>query len=104
MRALFSLGLILTGILLGFGQAASSDGPGLPNDPREVFAMAAPHYDFADPALKPFHIKAAYQLYDEKGKPSEQGTFEYWWASPPAYRATWTRPGARPSSNRSSAF
>jgi len=44
--------------------------------------------------LKPWHLKATYQLYDEKGKPTEQGSFEYWWASPKLYRSTWTRPGA----------
>jgi TonB family protein len=86
--------LIFAVALPGLGQTAASAAPGLPKDPREVFAMAAPYYDFADPALKPFHIKATYQLYDEKGKLLEQGTFEYWWASPPVYRATWTRPGA----------
>lgn len=44
--------------------------------------------------MKPWHLKATYQLYDEKGKPTEQGTYEYWWASPKVYRSTWTRPSA----------
>jgi TonB family protein len=48
-------------------------------------------YDFTDAALKPWHLKATYQLYDEKGKPSEQGTYEYWWASPKVYRSSWIR-------------
>jgi TonB family protein len=93
MRLLCFLALIFAGVLPGFGQAASA-GPGLPKDPREVFAMAAPFYDFSSPELKPWHLKATYQLYDEKGKPSEQGIYEYWWASPKVYRSTWTRPGA----------
>jgi hypothetical protein len=66
--------------------------PGLPKDPRAVFAMAAPFYDFESPDLKPWHLKATYQLYDEKGKPTEQGTYEYWWASPKVHRSSRTRP------------
>jgi len=63
----------------------------LPKDPKAVLAMAAKRYDFNDPSLKPWHLKATYQLYDENGNPTEQGTFEYWWASPLVYRSTWTR-------------
>lgn len=68
--------------------------PDLPKDPHAVFAMAAPLYDFNDPTLKPWHLKASYQLYDEKGRPTEPGTYEYWWASPKVHRASWTRVGA----------
>ncbi len=66
----------------------------LPKDPRAVFALAAPLYDLNDAKLKPWHLKASYQLYDEKGKPGKQGTYEYWWVSPGVNRSTWTRPGA----------
>jgi hypothetical protein len=67
--------------------------PSTPKDPHEIFATAAPFYDFASSELKPWHLKASYQLYDEKGKPSVQGTYEYWRASPNVYRSTWTRAG-----------
>lgn len=86
--------LSLTALLPGFAHTAANTGPGLPKEPSEVFAAAAPFYDFTSPELKPWHLKATYQLYDEKGKPSEQGTFEYWWASPKVHRSSWTRPGA----------
>jgi TonB family protein len=66
-------------------------------DPRAILSAAAPFYDFSDPTLKPWHLKATYQLYDEKGNPSEQGTFEYWWASPKVHRASWSRPGVSES-------
>jgi len=68
--------------------------PELPKDPREVFAMAAPFYDYNARDLKPWHLHATYQFYDEKGNPTEQGTYEYWWASPQVNRSTWSRPGA----------
>jgi len=32
--------------------------------------------------MKPWHIKATYQIYDDEGKPKDQGTFEEWWAAP----------------------
>ena len=66
----------------------------LPKDPRDVLLLAAPFYDFSDASLKPWHLQATYQLYDEAGKPTSQGTYEYWWASPTVYRSTWMRGGS----------
>jgi TonB family protein len=63
----------------------------LPGNPREVLSLAAPFYNFSDPSLMPWHLKATYQLYDEAGMPASQGTYEYWWASPTVYRSTWVR-------------
>jgi len=94
VHAQFFLAFLLTFACQAFGQAAATAPPNLPTDPRELLAMAAPHYDFNDPALRPWHMKATYQLYDEKGKPTEQGTYEYWWASPKVHRSTWTRADA----------
>jgi len=94
MRSTIFLALFLAASLQTFSQTATTAPEGQPNDPRAILAAAAPYYDFFDPALKPWHLKATYQLYDDKGKPAEQGTFEYWWASPKVYRSTWTRPGA----------
>jgi len=94
MRSSFVLTLLLVVGLPGFCQPPAGDLPSLPKDPREIFAVAAPFYDFKSPDLKPWHLKATYQLYDEKGKPAEQGIFEYWWVSPKVYRTSWTRPGA----------
>jgi TonB family protein len=93
MRPLCFFVLSLTALLPGLAQTAANSGPGLPKDPRAIFEAAAPFYDFDSPELKPWHLKATYQIYDEKGTPSEQGTYEYWWASPKIYRSTWTRPG-----------
>jgi len=73
--------------------AAPAPLPLLPREPAEIFAAAAPLYNFSSPTLKPFHLKASYQLFDTKGQPSAQGTYEYWWASPDTYRSTWSRPG-----------
>jgi len=94
MRRTTFLALFLAAALHSFAQTAPTTPSELPKDPRELLALAAPYYNFNDPSLKPWHLKATYQLYDDKGQPTEQGTYEYWWASPKVYRSTWTRPGA----------
>jgi TonB family protein len=93
MRILGSFILLLASALPAFSQQPAATAPGLPKDPREVFAAAAPYYGFSSSTLKPWHLKATYQLYDDNGTPTEQGTYEYWFASPQEYRSTWTRPG-----------
>ena len=79
----------------GVAQATSAAAsvPALPKEPAEIFAAAAPLYDFSSPSLKPWHMKVSYQLYDEKGGPTDKGSYEYWWATPDTYRSTWLRPG-----------
>jgi hypothetical protein len=50
-----------------------------------------------DLEMKPWHLKVNFQLFNRNGKPSEQGTYEYWWGGPmllkartesPSYTAT----------------
>jgi TonB family protein len=53
-------------------------------------AMAVNSID--DPQLKPWHLKLSFQLFDDKGKPSEQGTIEESWAGPSKWKATYTSP------------
>ncbi len=94
MRSLLFAALFIAIGLPASSQATPPPPQGLPKDPRAILDAAAPYYDFSDPVLKPFHLKASYQLYDDQGNPAEQGTFEYWWASPTVYRISWTRPHA----------
>src|SRR5579863_384522 len=63
------------------------------NGPAAVLAKAWPFYDFSNSSLKPWHLKVAYQVYDAKGKHSQTGVYQYWWASPDRSRSTWTRAG-----------
>jgi hypothetical protein len=95
MRAQILVAVCLVGALAGHAQDAPAPQPGQIKDPRAILAAAAPFYDFSDPALKPWHLKATYQLYDDKGNPAEQGTFEYWWAAPKVYRVSGSRPSAK---------
>lgn len=77
-----------------FGQTSINALPSLPQEPREILTAAQPLYDFNSADLKPWHLKATYQLFDQSGKPLEEGAFEYWWASPKVHRSSWTRPSA----------
>ena len=76
---------------MALAQTGPSATPALPAEPAQIFAAAAPLYDFNVPGLKPWRLKVSYQLYDDKGDPSETGTYEHWWASPERYRSTWKR-------------
>jgi hypothetical protein len=94
MRAHVLVAFLLSVSLLSFGPTADAIDSSSLADPRQIIEAAKPFYNFNAPTLKPFHLKVAYQLYDRKGKPSEQGAYEYWWASSQVYRSSWTRPGA----------
>jgi TonB family protein len=98
MRLFFFVALFLPAAFQATSQSAPTPLADLPKDPRAVLDLAAPLYDFNDPTLKPWHLKATYQLFDENGKPTEQGTYEYWWASPKVYRTSWMRPSAMSTS------
>jgi TonB family protein len=45
-----------------------------------------------DPQLKPWHLKLSFQLFDDKGTPSEQGTIEEWWGGPTAHKILYSSP------------
>jgi TonB family protein len=91
MRTFAVVFLLVAGTSGAFAQAALSTNPPMPTDPKGMLAAAAPMYDFSAATLKPWHVKASYQVYDGKGDPAGKGTYEYWWASPDVYRSTWTR-------------
>ena len=42
--------------------------------------------------VRPWHLKVSFQMFDEQGKPGEQGTMEEWWSSPSLYRLSFTSP------------
>src|ERR1017187_9178397 len=90
MRLRFLYALFLAVAISSHSQTTVGPEPGLPKNPREIMAVAKPFYDLTGATLHPWHLKATYQLYDEQGKPSEQGAYEHWWVSPTVYRTTWT--------------
>ncbi|MEO6805881.1 MAG: energy transducer TonB [Edaphobacter sp.] len=45
-----------------------------------------------DATMKPWHLKLSFQLFDAKGKPTETGTIEEWWAGPTMHKTVYTSP------------
>lgn len=45
-----------------------------------------------DATLRPWHLKVSFQLFDAKGKPTEQGTLEEWWAGQNKDKRIFTSP------------
>src|ERR1700728_2415385 len=91
IRAMRILPLLSLALLSVLPVAAQSPASASIKGAKDLLAAAAPFYDFTNPSLKPWHMKATYQIYDQNGYPSARGTYEYWWASPTVYRGTWTR-------------
>ena len=45
-----------------------------------------------DAAMKPWHLKLSFQLFDEKGKAAEIGAIEEWWSAPSMHKTVYTSP------------
>jgi TonB family protein len=64
--------------------------PVMPNDPTQLMQLAPQVNGLGSPDMKPWHLKATYQTFDDQGKPINQGTFEEWWAGPKKDRRVYT--------------
>lgn len=67
--------------------------PAPTKNPKELLAAVQPFYDFDQPGVRPWYLKASYQIFDPSAKISQTGTFEYWWVAPGVDRSTWAREG-----------
>lgn len=56
--------------------------PAMPSGPTELMKQAALVNGLDAPSIKPWHIKASYQVFGFDGKVKDEGTFEEWWAGP----------------------
>ena len=54
--------------------------PAEPKDPKELMLAAARMNNLADATGKPWHLKASFQLFDEQGTVTDEGTYEEFWA------------------------
>lgn len=86
--------LLLAAFWAALSQSPNPSSPIESHNPRDFFDAAAPLYNIDDPTLKPWHLKATYEIFDSDSQPKVQGTYEHWWASPKVYRNTWSRSGA----------
>lgn len=86
----FSIGryLVAGALLVSFGRLYAEDSAAI--SARLQSADAANTLD--DATLRPWHLKVSFQLFDAKGKPTEQGTLEEWWAGQDKDKRIFTSP------------
>lgn len=83
--------LLLATTLLG---QTNSAGPAIPpgtnlSDPQVLLPLAVTANSLDDTKITPWHLKASYESFDEKGKLADQGTFEEWRLSPDKWKRTY---------------
>lgn len=59
---------------------------------KERLHTAATESSLDASGLKPWHLLLSFQLLDVKGKTTESGTIEEWWAAPNLYKTVYTSP------------
>jgi TonB family protein len=60
----------------------------LPSDPKALMRSAVKLNNLAGEGVEPWHIKASFQLFDEQGSVTDEGTYEEFWASPTQFKRT----------------
>jgi len=62
-------------------------------DPAQLLALAAQLNGLDGPDVKPWHVKATYETFDNEGKSKTTGTYEEWWVSAKEYKRSYVFPG-----------
>lgn len=77
------------------GQAAADSlvSEPTPADPKERLRLAMQRNGLAGNGLKPWHLKADYEVFDVNGKSATTGTFEAWWVSDTKYKLAYAGAG-----------
>ncbi|HEX4006164.1 MAG TPA: hypothetical protein VHX60_08315 [Acidobacteriaceae bacterium] len=55
--------------------------PTLPTDPAALLQLGSKVNGLHGPGLNPWHVRASWQILDDKGQPLHHGTYEEWWAA-----------------------
>jgi TonB family protein len=85
--------LLLFVLSLFLPLALSQEAPGnvpMPNDPKALMLLASKSNNLATNDIKPWHIKATFQLFDEQGNPTDEGTYEEFWDGPSRFKRIFT--------------
>ena len=64
----------------------------LPTDPKDLMRLAAQSNSIGSADMQPWHLRFHFQAYDEKGHPTDQGTFEEYWAGTHKSKIIYTSP------------
>jgi TonB family protein len=71
------------------GKAAPAAAAVLPSDPKALMMLAVKTNGLTGPDVHPWHLKATYQLLDEKGSITDHGTYEEFYVSPTKFKRTY---------------
>lgn len=63
---------------------------GVPSDPKALMFLASESNGLTGADLKPWHLKATFQLFDESGNTSDTGTYEEFWIGPKKFKRSFT--------------
>lgn len=90
VRPLWSSIAVLCLAALGgaFPVCAQVPATALPTDPKALMILAAKSNGLTGPDMQPWHLKATFKSFDEKGNVTDQGTIDELWVSPAKYKCT----------------
>ena len=66
--------------------AQETSAAALPSDPRELMLLATKTNGLTGDDVQLWHLKATYQLFDDRGNVKDQGTYEEFWVNPAKYK------------------
>jgi hypothetical protein len=78
----------------------------LPDKPDQFLALVSKINGLASENLRPWHVKASFQMLDGAGTPRETGSFEAFWSTPLKFKMVYTSPSYNRTiwSNESGSF
>lgn len=91
MRYCFTFLLVLLSACLPDLEASAQTTPNL-KDPDALFAAALANNGLASDDLKPWHLKASYDILDHTNEVIATGVFEEWWAAKDKWKRSYTGP------------
>ena len=87
--------LLLASALSAQTATGTATGPAVPpgvdlKDPQALLSVATGMNSLDDTRGTPWHLKASYESFDEKGSQVDQGTFEEWRLAPDQWKRTYS--------------
>jgi TonB family protein len=62
----------------------------MPTDPKALMLLASKSNNLTGEDMKPWHIRATFQLLDDQGHQTDEGTFEEFWVAPTKSKTTYS--------------
>jgi len=78
--------VLLTAVCLSVTVAAAQSQARSSEDPVVLLAEAQAINGFWGDTLKPWHLKANYEMYDGNSQVTATGVFEEWWVAPDKWK------------------